>query len=191
MWSKNNLSCEYLFCNCFMPLLSLDSQRFANQLIQGNQVWANDSESALFKWRYTPQNTDTPSSATIRCYYEEKDGDTTNKIDVIKRGEGQNPVPQNAPRLGNRVTGYVDSSDPTIFGFIITRVSKSDPKKYECIAAFVKNGKGDFESSQPLFLQVVGNTVRLLFCLDFKKWIYFLKFIYFFLEASLLKLHHC
>ena len=124
MWSKNNLSCEYLFCNCFMPLLSSDSQRFANQSIEGNQVWANDSEPTLFKWRYTPQNTDTPPSATIRCYYGEKNGDTTNKIDVIKREEGQNPVPQNTPRLGNRVAGYVDSSDPTIFGFIITRVSQ-------------------------------------------------------------------
>ena len=151
-----------------MSLLSLDSQRFANKLIEENQVWANDSGPALFKWRYTPQNTDVPSSATIDCYYEEKDSDTTkNKVHVIEREEGQNPVPQNTPRLGNRVTGYVDSNDPTIFGFIITRVRKSDPKKYECLAAYNlrSDGKASAEESQSLFLQVVGNTVRLLSCL--------------------------
>ena len=162
-------------------MLSLDSQRFADQLFDQNQVWANDSGPALFKWRYTPQNTDEPSSATIRCYYEQDVGANVNKINVIIRAEGQNPVPQNTPRLGNRVNGYVDSNDPTIFGFIITKVSKSDPKKYECTAAFKKqSGMADFEPSQPLSLEVVGNTVRLLFCLYFKKSVYLFKFECFF-----------
>ena len=144
-----------------MLFLSSDSERFEDGLIQGNEVWANNSGPALFKWRYTPEATDTPLSAKIRCFFEEN-----RFIDVITRAEGQNPVVQNTVRLGNRVKGYVDSNDPTIFGFEITAVSKSDPKEYRCTAAFsMQGGTGLPVDSKPLSLQVVGNIVRLLFCL--------------------------
>ena len=148
-----------------MPLLSLDCQRFENGIIEENQVWANNSARALFKWRYTPQSNDDPGVG-IRCFFTHNDGE----INVIKRTDTKNPVVQNSEiqsfSLNGKVQPYQDSTDPTTFGFTINRVSRSDPKEYQCIASFESQGVKDSESSQTLLLQVLGNITRLLLISD-------------------------
>ena len=148
-----------------MPLLSLDCQRFENGIIEENQVWANNSARALFKWRYTPQSNDDPGVG-IRCFFTHNDGE----INVIKRTDTKNPVVQNSEiqsfSLNGKVQPYQDSTDPTTFGFTINRVSRSDPKEYQCIASFASQGVKDSESSRTLLLQVLGNITRLLLISD-------------------------
>ena len=148
-----------------MPLLSLDCQRFENGIIEENQVWANNSARALFKWRYTPQSNDDPGVG-IRCFFTHNDGE----INVIKRTDTKNPVVQNSEiqsfSLNGKVQPYQDSTDPTTFGFNINRVSRSDPKEYQCIASFESQGVKDSESSRTLLLQVLGNITRLLLISD-------------------------
>ena len=148
-----------------MPLLSLDCQRFENGIIEENQVWANNSARALFKWRYTPQSNDDPGVG-IRCFFTHNDGE----INVIKRTDTKNPVVQNSEiqsfSLNGKVQPYQDSTDPTTFGFTINRVSRSDPKEYQCIASFESQGVKDSESSRTLLLQVLGNITRLLLISD-------------------------
>lgn len=155
-------------------MLSSDSQRFADQLIKDNKVWANNSGPALFKWRYTPQNGDI-APLNVRCFFENIE-DNNREINVIRRSGTNNPVVQtndirNTP-LNGKVQEYVNPTDPTIFGFRITRASKSDPKEYQCTASFrIGVDTTDSETSQPpLSLQVLGNIVRQLFCRGFKKY---------------------
>ena len=142
-----------------------DSQRFENELVEGNHIWANNSGPALFKWRYTPKKTDTPPT-NIRCYFQQHG----NQVGVITRTGTNNPVVQtneigNTP-LNGKVQGYVDSTDPTIFGFTITRASKSYPKKYQCIAAFNTRSGVTVELSPKLSLRVLGNKTSLLLVSD-------------------------
>ena len=148
-----------------MPLLSLDCQRFENGIIEENQVWANNSARALFKWRYTPQSNDDPGVG-IRCFFTHNDGD----INVIRRTDTNNPVVQNSEiqsfSLNGKVQPYQDSTDPTTFGFTINRVSKSDPKEYQCVAIFQSQNNLDSEASGTLSLQVLGNITRLLLISD-------------------------
>lgn len=108
-------------------------QRFENDLVEGNHIWANNSGPALFKWRYTPKITDIPPNS-IRCYFEQNG----NQVRVIERTGTNNPVVQtndirNTP-LNGKVQGFVDSTDPTVFGFLITKASKSDPKEYQLLS---------------------------------------------------------
>ena len=142
-----------------------DSQRFENELVEANHVYANISGPALFKWRYTPKNNDIPPS-NIMCYFEQN-GD---QVQVITRSGTNNPVVQtndvrNTP-LNGKVQGYVDSTDPTVFGFIITGITKSDPKEYRCIAAVNTQSRVTVEVSPKLSLQVLGNKGSLLFVSD-------------------------
>ena len=143
-----------------MSLFYLDSQRFQNGIIEGNIVWANNSGPALFIWRYTPISTDIPPYY-IKCYYENNDY----QIMVIRRKETNNTVVQTndiqSTSLNGKVEGYVDSFDPTIFGFIITRTSRSDPKIYKCIATFNTYSLPSFELSPGLILQVLGNVANM------------------------------
>lgn len=141
-----------------MPLFFFSgSQRFEKGLIKGDEVWANNSGPALFRWRYIPLRTDTPP-AGILCFYEE------NNIqhNVISREEGKDPVPlNNIPNtdLRGKVVGYVDPTDPTIFGFRITEVSKSIPMEYGCTASY-NTPLSTVPLSEPspkLSLQVLGN----------------------------------
>lgn len=149
-----------------MPLLSSDCQRFQNGLIEENKVWANNSGPALFKWRYTPQTNDEPGVG-IRCFFKHND----DPINVIRRIDTNKPVVQNNEiqsfSLNGKVQPYMDSKDPTIFGFTIDRVSISDPKEYQCVASFESlNGK-DADFSRTLSLQIAGNIARLLIVFNF------------------------
>lgn len=161
-----------------MPFFSSDSQqRFDPSVPQETTVWVNNSEPALFKWRYTPPSTDTPPT-NIKCYFEE-DG---KQIFVIRRRDSNNPDVQSNDirntKLNGEVQGYMDSTDPTVFGFIIKRASKSQPKIYQCTANFVGQSGPDDVRSQKLSLQVLGNIAMLFFCLCVKE------YIFFFLETS-------
>ena len=150
-----------MFCNWSMPLLSSDCQRFRNGLFEGDEVWANNSGPALFKWRYTPRTNDDPDVG-IRCFFKHNGGD----INVIKRTDTNSPVVQNSEirsfSLNGKVQPYLDSNDPSIFGFTITSVSTTDPTEYQCIASF---NRVESESSRALSLQIAGNIARLLFVL--------------------------
>ena len=145
-----------------MSLLSSDCQRFQNGLIDENKVWANNSDSALFKWRYTPLSNDDPGVG-IRCFFMHN-GD---EINVIRRTDTSNPVVQNSEiqsfSLNGKVQPYQDSTDSRIFGFTISRVSGSDPKEYQCTASFESQGVKDSESSRTLSLHIAGNVGMLLF----------------------------
>ena len=139
-----------------------DLQRFENDLFEGNHIWANSSGPALFKWRYTPEITDIPPNS-IRCYFEQNG----NQVWVIERTGTNNPVVQTNDirntQLNGKVQGFVDSTDPTVFGFLITRASKSDPMEYQCLAVSNTQNGLDIESSPTLSLRVLGNTASLLF----------------------------
>ena len=143
-----------------MSSLSSNSRRFEIGFLEKNQVLANNTGPALFKWRYTPEISDI-QSATIECYFEENGFEKS----VIRRIGNDTPVVasdvQNT-RLRNKVQGYVDSNDSTIFGFIISTVSKSDPKEYRCLAVFNTHRGPTLERSPKLLLQVLGNMQR--FC---------------------------
>ena len=148
-----------------MSLLSSDCQRFQNGLIEDNKVWANISGPALFKWRYTPKNTDAPKVG-FRCFFTQNDGE----VNVIRRRDTNNPVVQNnqirSSSLNGKVQPYLDSTDPTIFGFTISSVSRSDPKTYQCTASFdSQDVENDSESSRMLSLEIAGNIAKLLFVL--------------------------
>ena len=142
-----------------------DLQRFENDLVEGNHIWANSSGPALFKWRYTPKITDIPPNS-IECYFEQNG----NQVRVITRTGTNNPVVQTNDirntSLNGKVQGFVDSTDPTVFGFLISRASKSDPMVYQCIAALNTKSGIVAEFSPTLFLQVLGNTASLLFASD-------------------------
>ena len=148
-----------------MSLFSLDSQRFEKGFVEGNNVWANNSGPALFKWRFIPGRTDI-SPGNIRCYCENNGYKTV----VIKREGTNNPVVQtnfirSTPLIG-KVQGYVDSADHTVFGFIISRAVKSDPKQYQCTDLFQTHNAQGVELSPKLSLQVLGNAASLLFVSD-------------------------
>lgn len=149
-------SWENLFCNCFMSLLSSDSQRFDPTVPKDTTVWANDSGPALFKWRYNRLSTD-KDLANIECYFEDRD-EITN---VIKRKEGQNPIVQTndiqSTTLRDRVKAFVDPTDPSIFGFQIDKASKSHPKTYQCLSTVGTPDGSKPERSRRLHLQVLGN----------------------------------
>ena len=148
-----------------MYLFSSDCQRFENGVIEGNQVWANNSGLALFKWRYTPQSNDFPGVG-IKCFFTQNDGE----INVIRRTDTDTPVVQNSEiensSLNGKVQPYLDSTDATTFGFTISTVSKSDPKEYQCTATFDSQIGKESESSGTLSLQVVGNIASLLLISD-------------------------
>ena len=148
-----------------MSLFSSDCQRFENGIIEGNQVWANNSGLALFKWRYTSQSNDYPGVG-FRCFFTQNDGETN----VIRRTDNNTPVVQNSEiensSLNGKVQPYLDSTDATIFGFTISTVSKSDPKEYQCTARFGSQRGTYSESSETLSLQVVGNIASLLLISD-------------------------
>ena len=134
-----------------------DCQRFEKGLFEENKVWANNSGPALFKWRYTPLRTDTPPAGII-CFYEEN----SVQHDVITRQEGKDPeAADNIPNndLRGKVKVYVDPTDPTIFGFIITAVSKSVPMEYGCTASYNTplSAAPKSEAGPKLSLQVLGN----------------------------------
>lgn len=122
---------ENMYWNRFMPLFSSDGWRFQNGIFEGNQVYANNSGPALFKWRYNPQSEDDPR-IDIRCFFMHND----HEINFIRRTDTNNPVVQNSEiqsfSLTGRVQPYLDSNDNTIFGFLINRVRRSDPKEYQC-----------------------------------------------------------
>ena len=145
-----------------MSSFSLDSQRFKNGFTEGGNVWANNSGPALFKWRFVRGRTDI-SPSNIKCYFENNGYQTV----VIKKEGSDNPVVQTnliqSTPLNGKVQGYVDSTDPTVFGFIISRVMKSDPKKYQCAALFKTYSAQGVELSTRLSLQVLGNVVSSLF----------------------------
>ena len=156
---KNRLSWSSplgnLYCDRFILLIFADFQRFGNGIIEGNLVWENNSGPALFKWRYTPRSTD-DSGVAIRYFLTHSDG----KINVIRRTDINSSVLQNSEiqgfALNGKVQSYLDSIDPTIFGFIISRVGKIDPTEYQCIASFKSQNVMDSTISQKLTLQVLG-----------------------------------
>ena len=146
---------EDLYFNCILPLLSVDSQRFDPSVPQGNTVWANNSGVALFVWRYTRRSTD--ASTTIDCYFETAGGN----IDVLEKKNNNNPVVinNNQNTLRERLEAYSDPTDPTIFGFKLKRISKSDPKVYQCLAVYSLTGDQEElakEFSKKLSLDVLG-----------------------------------
>ena len=145
-----------------MSFFSSDSQRFDPTVPQETTVRANISGPALFKWRYNPLSSDT-STANIFCYFE-KNGVETNVIN--RKGSGNAVVQTNDIRnteLNNKVQGYVNSTDPSIFGFRIDRVTKLDPMVYRCIATFgTSPDSSNFERSRRLQLQLLGNIGRVL-----------------------------
>ena len=169
-----------------MALFSSDCGQFDNTLIQGNQVWVNNSEAALLKWRYTPESNEL-TLAVIKCYFE-VNGDK--KYVIRREGTGIPKLESDIQQteLQGKVEPYVNSTDKTIFGFRIIRASISDPKEYLCNAIFnVPNNQGDpvpdDADSKPLLLQVIGNKARLFFCL-------ILKVIFLFLETCSFKMHN-
>ena len=139
-----------------MSLFSVDSQGFDASVPQGDTVWANNSGVALFAWRYIPRSAD--ATTTINCYYEE----TRDETDVIVKKNNNNPEVSNDIQntLRGRLEAHLDPNDRTIFGFKITRTSKSDPKVYQCLAIYSVPGSPtpnlgkDF--SKKLSLEVLG-----------------------------------
>ena len=145
-----------------MSSFSLDSQRFENGFTEGGNVWANKSGPALFKWRFVRGKTDI-SPSNIKWYFE-NDGYQT--VIIKKEGSGNPAVQTNliqSTPLSGKVQGYVDSTDPTVFGFIISRATKSDPKEYQCAALFKTYSAQGVELSTKLSLQVLGNVASSLF----------------------------
>ena len=146
-----------MYVNWFILLFYLDCGQFDNTLIQHDKVWVNKTDTALLKWRYTPERNEVPG-ATLKCYYDEDKP-------IITRIGTNNPDVQD--NLNGRVDAFVDPTDNTIFGFKIKRASASDQKQYKCLASFGiqipdRNITFNTEFSNTLILEVVGNIPVLL-----------------------------
>ena len=157
-------------------MFSSDAGQFEDS--QESQIWVNNTEDALFKWRYTPDSTDIPPPAAIICFFDQ-DG----QKNVIMRTGNNIPVVQSDIEntvLRGKVQPYLDSTDSTIFGFRLVGVIKSYPTKYKCTVSFNTLTGLKIKPSQELTLEVLGNIEPLsLFC--------FLKLIFLFFETCSFK----
>eukprot|EP00111_Clytia_hemisphaerica_P024130 TCONS_00071140-protein len=124
--------------------------------VSDSSVYANNSGSAIIKFRYS-YGAEDRSSVYITCGIWNTN---QSKIIPMVNKMGNQPAQRRSgvtgDVLGNNAALYTESTQPTVIGLRLSNIAKTFPTQYRCDASFTKaDGVADSEASDRVNLIVL------------------------------------
>uniref|UniRef100_A0A7M5V7G1 Fibronectin type-III domain-containing protein n=1 Tax=Clytia hemisphaerica TaxID=252671 RepID=A0A7M5V7G1_9CNID len=124
--------------------------------VSDSSVYANNSGSAIIKFRYS-YGAEDRSSVNITCGIWNTD---QTKIIPMVTKIGNQPAQRRSgvtgDVLGNNAALYTESTQPTVIGLRLSNIAKTFPTQYRCDASFTKaDGVADSVLSERVILNVL------------------------------------